>query len=109
MDDENHCGPVTRSAEVHEADNCALVIYDAFSPNDDGKNDVWNIHGIQTYPNCIVKVFNTWGNQVFSSKGYTQPWDGKFNGNALPAGTYYYIIELEPGGKTYSGTVNIVK
>ncbi len=109
VDDENHCGPVTKSAEVYEADNCALIIYDAFSPNDDGKNDVWNIHGIQAYPNCVVKVFNTWGNQVFSSKGYTQPWDGKFNGKTLPAGTYYYIIEIEPGGKTYSGTVNIVK
>ncbi len=109
VDDENRCGPVSRTAEIPQAENCELVIYNAFSPNGDGKNEEWHIRGIQAYPNCVVKVFNTWGNQVFSSKGYTQPWDGTYNGKTLPAGTYYYIIELEPGGKTYSGSVNIVK
>jgi gliding motility-associated-like protein len=107
--DDNNCGPVTSSVEVIMADNCSLVIYNAFSPNGDGKNEVWHIRGIETYPNCVVKVFNTWGKQVFSSKGYTEPWDGTYNGKTLPAGTYYYIIELGPGEKTYSGTVNIVK
>jgi len=110
VDDENHCGPVSKSAEVPEAENCELVIYDAFSPNGDGVNDKWNIPGIQqSYPNCVVKVFSSWGTQVFSSKGYTQPWDGTFDGKALPAGTYYYIIDLGPGEKKYSGTVNIIK
>ncbi len=109
VDDQNHCGPVSKDAEVTEADNCGLVIYDAFSPNGDGTNEVWNIRGIQSYPNCVVKVFNSWGTQVFSSKGYTQPWDGTLDGKSLPAGTYYYIIDLGPGEKKYSGTVNIIK
>ncbi len=109
VDDANHCGPVTRTAEVTESASCELIIYDAFSPNGDGVNDLWNIHGIEMYTNCMVRVFNSWGKQVFSSKGYTKPWDGTYKGKALPAGTYYYTIDLGPGEKSYSGTVNIIK
>jgi gliding motility-associated-like protein len=86
-----------------------ITIYDAFSPNADGKNDVWNIRNIQAYPNCVVKIFNSWGIAVFDSKGYDEPWDGKHNGNELPAGTYYYYIDLGDGNETFTGTVNIVK
>ena len=86
-----------------------IIIYDAFSPNADGKNDVWNIGNIQSYPNCIIKIFNSWGTAVFTSDGYDEPWDGKHNNNDLPAGTYYYYIDLGNGNGTYTGTVNIVK
>ncbi len=74
-----------------------MVVYDAFSPNGDGKNDVWHIPGIENYPNCSVKIFNTWGVAVFTSKGYGTPWDGKYKGNDLPSGTYYYVIDPGDG------------
>ncbi|UCH15610.1 MAG: gliding motility-associated C-terminal domain-containing protein, partial [Bacteroidales bacterium] len=86
-----------------------IIIYDAFSPNADGKNDVWNIGNIRSYPGCKVKIFNSWGIAVFISAGYDEPWDGKHNDNDLPAGTYYYYIDLGNGNGTYTGTVNIVK
>ncbi|MBN2613961.1 MAG: gliding motility-associated C-terminal domain-containing protein [Bacteroidales bacterium] len=86
-----------------------LIIYDAFSPNGDGKNDVWNIGNISSYPDCKVKIFNAWGNTVFTSDGYSQPWDGKFNGKELPSGTYYYVIDPGNGTETLTGPVNIVK
>jgi gliding motility-associated-like protein len=86
-----------------------ITIYDAFSPNADGKNDVWNIGNIQDYPDCVVKIFNTWGTAVFSSNGYEEPWDGKHNGKELPSGTYYYYIDLGDDNGIYTGTVNIVK
>ncbi|MFO7658945.1 MAG: gliding motility-associated C-terminal domain-containing protein [Bacteroidales bacterium] len=86
-----------------------LIIYDAFSPNGDGKNDVWNIGNIGSYPNCKIKIFNAWGNTVFTSDGYSQPWDGKYNGKELPSGTYYYVIDPGNGTENLSGPVNIVK
>jgi gliding motility-associated-like protein len=86
-----------------------IVIYDAFSPNDDGKNDVWNIPGIGNYPNCSVKIFNTWGVAIFTSKGYGIPWDGKYKGNDLPSGTYYYVIDPGDGSGELSGPVSLVK
>jgi gliding motility-associated-like protein len=57
-----------------------------------------------------VKIYNSWGSLVFNSAvGYPEPWDGTYNGKALPAGTYYYIIDLDNGENPKSGTVNIIK
>jgi gliding motility-associated-like protein len=86
-----------------------IKIYDAFSPNADGKNDVWNIYNISLYLKCSVTIINTWGSKVFTSNGYTTPWDGKYNDKDLPAGTYYYIIDLGDGSGVYSGPVSIVR
>ncbi len=86
-----------------------LAAYDGFSPNGDGKNDVWNIPGIDKYPNCTVKIFNTWGIEVFTSKGYGTPWDGKYKGNDLPAATYYYVIDPGDGSSELTGPVSLVK
>jgi gliding motility-associated-like protein len=87
----------------------SLKVFDAFSPNGDGKNDVWHIRNIEYYPNCSVKIFNIWGVAVFTSKGYGIPWDGKHNGNDLPSGTYYYVIDPGDGSGTLTGPVSIVK
>ncbi|MGY6562593.1 MAG: T9SS type B sorting domain-containing protein [Luteibaculaceae bacterium] len=65
-----------------------------FSPNGDGINDFWEIDNINEYPNAVVEVYTRWGQLVFRSVGYSRPWDGTFNGEPLPIGTYYYIIEL---------------
>jgi gliding motility-associated-like protein len=86
-----------------------LKIYDAFSPNGDGVNDAWNIENISKYPNCKVIIFNSWGNHVFSSNGYSEPWNGSYKGKELPAGTYYYIIDLGDGSDELSGPVSIVR
>ncbi len=88
-----------------------FTIYNAFSPNDDAWNNVWNIPGIEKYPNCVVKIFNSWGTVVFNSPlGYPVPWDGKLsNGNTVPAGTYYYVIDLGDGSKILSGTLSVIK
>lgn len=85
------------------------VIPTAFTPNNDGKNDVWNIKYLDTYPNATVEVFNRFGNKVYASLGYTEPWKGKFNGEDLPVGTYYYIINPNSGRKTISGAVTILR
>ncbi|MCJ8166721.1 gliding motility-associated C-terminal domain-containing protein [Pontibacter sp. E15-1] len=80
-----------------------------FTPNQDGINDTWEIENITKYQNCRVKVFNQWGNMVFASEGYKEPWDGRFKGKELPIATYYYIIELGQNEKPISGSVTIVK
>ena len=56
-----------------------------------------------------MTIFNTWGNKVFTSTGYAEAWDGKYNGKDLPAATYYYVIELGDGTPAYTGSVNIVR
>ncbi|MGD2033774.1 MAG: gliding motility-associated C-terminal domain-containing protein [Bacteroidales bacterium] len=107
-EDSNPCSSDTLIVLIMELSN-KLVIYDAFSPNNDGINDVWNIENIDLYPACKVVIFNTWGNQLFSSDGYTEPWDGKYNGRDLPSGTYYYTIDPGDGSEVLSGPVSIVR
>ncbi len=85
-------------------------IYDALSPNGDQKNDVWYIKNIQRYPNAQVRIFNRWGNRVFESdKGYPKPWDGTFEGNPVPPGAYYYIVDLGQGLTPKSGSITVVR
>ena len=67
-----------------------------FDTNNDGQNDQWVIRGIDDYPDCRVEVYNRWGNPVFVSQGYRQPWDGKSGGQDLPPAIYQYVIK--PGG-----------
>jgi len=85
-----------------------LKIPNAFSPNGDGVNDRWEIDGLKPYPDCTVSVFNRWGQEVYKSIGYQNPWDGKYKGNPVPLATYYYVITLT-GKKIYSGWVVVLR
>lgn len=73
-----------------------LNIPNAFSPNNDGLNEVWVITGLEKYPDTEVTVFNRWGNVLFKDdSGYNKPWDGTItSGEKVPFGTYYYVIDL---------------
>ncbi|MDP3468636.1 MAG: PKD domain-containing protein [Daejeonella sp.] len=83
----------------------------AFSPNNDGMNDLWNVKYLESYANATVKVFSRYGGIVYqSNKGYAIPWNGQFNGIDLPVGTYYYIIDPKTKGrKVISGAVTILR
>ncbi|MES2847955.1 MAG: PKD domain-containing protein [Bacteroidota bacterium] len=70
-----------------------LYIPSAFSPNGDGKHELWNIPAINGSPAALVTIFNRWGQIVFQSHGYTNPWDGSYKGVQQPSGAYYYIIQ----------------
>ncbi|MFM6976005.1 MAG: PKD domain-containing protein [Sphingobacteriaceae bacterium] len=81
----------------------------AFTPNGDGKNDVWNIKYLESYEHATVEIFNRYGQKVFSSLGYKAPWDGTQNGVELPVATYYYIITPGNGRKPIVGSLTIIR
>jgi len=74
------------------------IIPTAFTPNNDGDNDVWELPYIDIlFPKNQVFVYNRWGNLLYTSKkgAYaTQAWDGNFEGKPLPVGSYFYVIEF---------------
>jgi gliding motility-associated-like protein len=80
-----------------------------FTPNGDGINDFWEIPHLGDYPGCIVEVYNTAGTLLYRSVGYPTPWDGKWNGQQLPAGTYYYVIDPKNGRGRSAGYVTILR
>jgi gliding motility-associated-like protein len=81
----------------------------AFTPNDDGINDTWDIKYIGQFPNCTVEVMNRYGKKVFYSIGYPIAWNGKISGTNLPVGTYYYIIRLSNDVKLLTGYLAIIR
>jgi gliding motility-associated-like protein len=85
------------------------VIPNIFSPNGDGINDRWVIEHLESYPGCIIQLFNRYGQQVLKMVNYTTPWDGKINGKDAPVGTYYYIIDPRNGRQPMTGYVDIIR
>lgn len=89
-----------------------LIIPTTFSPNDDGTNDKWEITGIHKYPNCFVRIYNRWGQEVFQSVGYSasKAWDGKDGNAKLSEGVYFYIVELrDEDSRKYDGTITLIR
>lgn len=86
-----------------------LVIPSAFTPNQDGVNDTWEIQGIAGYPNASINVFNRWGRLVFHSRGYPLAWDGTAGGIPLPPGVYYYLIDPGIFLAPISGSLSIIR
>jgi gliding motility-associated-like protein len=85
-----------------------VKVPNAFSPNGDGINDTWEIPSLPAYPGAEVEVFNRFGQRVYLSYGYSKAWDGKQNGQALPYGTYYWIIRPKNGRAPMNGSVTII-
>lgn len=88
-----------------------IVFPNGISPNGDGSNDTWIIDNIDQFPNCVVEVYNRWGELLFRSEGYNDPWDGTYKGEQLPVGTYYYIINLndELYPEAFTGPITILR
>ena len=88
----------------------------AFTPNNDLNNDTWEIRDLDSnYPENIVRVYNRWGNTLFEhvstpTNPYDQNrWDGTYNGDALPVGSYYYVIDSnDDSGEVFTGSVSIL-
>ncbi|MNK35353.1 PKD domain protein [compost metagenome] len=74
------------------------VIPKGISPNGDGMNDTFNLSAFDVK---YLGIFNRYGQEVFSHENYTDQWYGQGNnGDELPTGTYYYVIERTTGERT---------
>jgi gliding motility-associated-like protein len=88
-----------------------LYVPSGFTPNGDGKNDVWQIPGLALYPGALIQVFNRNGELVYQTKDYTnRPWDGKYKGTAQPNAVFVYVIQLNDTSKRIlKGYVTIIR
>ena len=91
---------------------CFLQGAPSFSPNGDGINDVWYVGNIGYYDEFLIQVYNRWGQKVFESRKDMEGWDGKWNGQPVPDGTYYYIAEFTDkyfGKQKKNGSITILR
>lgn len=85
-----------------------ITVCNFITLNGDGKNDVWYVIGIEFFNDTEVTVFNNQGQIVFTKTQYQNDWAGTFNGDALPDGAYYYVVEVGELSKTVKGILTIV-
>jgi gliding motility-associated-like protein len=93
----------------------AVVVYNAVSPNGDGKHDFLELENVELFPANTVVILNRWGDIVFEIDGYdnsSNVFEGRSNrgGNGeLPSGTYFYEIDLKNGDKLINGFFTLRK
>ena len=88
---------IVERALIHGADAVSLDIPTAFTPNGDLSNDTWKIVPLKSaeeFEQASVRIYNKSGILVFEAIGFQKEWDGKLNGELLPADVYFYTIDL---------------
>ncbi len=109
------CGVVTveRMIRVPDcSDSCSVWIPSAFTPDGDGVNDTWGWPGECLPKDFSVKVFDRWGELVYTSTDPFKPWDGSHGGKPSPTGVYVYRVDyqlLYQERKEVTGTVTLVR
>ncbi len=93
-----------------------LTVYNEFSPNGDGANESFIIDCIENYPNNKLEIYNRYGKLVYSKNKYANDWDGTANvsgavskNEQLPAGTYYYVLDVGANGIIKTGWLAITR
>lgn len=80
----------------------------AFTPNGDNLNDVFTVYA-QYVEAFEMKIFNRWGELLFTTKDLEQGWDGKFKGVTQPEGTYAFVAKLtDLAGRTFNRSGSVV-
>ncbi len=93
--DEKYVEPSTRC-------ECPVFLPNAFSPNNDGINDNFFLFNADNLVLEFFKVYNRWGQEVFSTTNPEFGWEGNYNGKKSEAGTYFYYVKytcLNSGNK----------
>jgi gliding motility-associated-like protein len=94
--DANNCKDSLQST-VEYADCCTPFVPTAFTPNGDGRNDLFHVKVKGDMKLIAFKVFNRFGQMVYTGEDVEAGWDGTVNGTAQEIGTYYYFIKATCG------------
>ncbi|PWU04181.1 MAG: PKD domain-containing protein [Bacteroidetes bacterium] len=94
----------TSLQQIKVVASCYIAIPSAFTPNGDGLNDY--LYPLNAYKadNLIFKVYNRFGQEVFSTTDWTKKWDGTINGKPQSTGTYVWFLQYthRDTGKQYN-------
>jgi len=107
---ETSCPPITANIKIKILPG--IHPYNVMTPTNDGLNDVFFVENIsekEIYTDVIIKIFDRWGQQVFSSKGNKPQFDALANPYKLPTGTYVYSIKPEEDYPEVVGEITIIR
>ncbi|WP_125722752.1 Ig-like domain-containing protein [Flavobacterium ustbae] len=72
-----------------------LVFPPFFTPNNDTYNDIWEVTGMENYPQATVTIFDRYGKLVAQLSRFKMSWDGTLNKVPLPASDYWYALQVD--------------
>ncbi len=116
LTDSNNCVNLDSSYILIENSSECFLIPEVVTPNNDGKNDVWHIQGLDPSISHSIEIFNRWGNRIFNKTDFENDWDCRSNcgiiidekNGIVPTGTYFYILKTGgPNGTAYTGSLEI--
>src|SRR5262249_51919115 len=84
-----------------------IYVPNAFTPNSDGKNDIFEIVGYYPCEDLTLYIFNRWGELIYKKSGQHITWDGNYMDQRVKLEVYVYILE----GKYFSqnGTITVIR
>jgi gliding motility-associated-like protein len=88
-----------------------IFVPNTFTPNGDGKNDVFKVYG-NLIQKVHIQIFNQWGQKIFETTDVAGGWDGTYNGQAQPVGVYIYVVSaVMTDGRTINkkGSINLIR
>lgn len=118
---------ITYTVEVTDTSDCFTMEYNtnitvekkysvdvpsAFTPNNDGINDVIYVNGWGIKELIYFKIYNRFGELIFNSTDISTGWDGKFKGNAQGADIYNFIVKVETYNNTFlekKGNIQLIR
>lgn len=108
----NSCGSKRDSIEIFDECNFSIYMPSAFTPNNDGLNDVFRVPASNRNKLIRLKVYNRWGQKIFETKDINKGWNGMLRGQLQPVGVYIYFLTMESlnGNKiTKQGTITLIR
>lgn len=108
----NTCGTTTDEVLITKG-GCKVNVPTGFTPNHDGKNDLFKVLGVETVTGFHLQIFNRWGEVVFETTDKTKGWDGTVKGAASPTGVFVYVLKYTdtnlPGPQSVKGTFVLIR
>jgi len=95
--------------KVNVGDNIDCFAGNIITPNGDGYNDAFKIPCLESgnFDDNSLVILNQWGDEVFSASPYLNNWQGTFQNQKLPVGTYFYVLELGDVARPIQGFIII--
>jgi gliding motility-associated-like protein len=90
-----------------------IYIPNAFTPNNDGINDLWQAFGYKkAWIFCEVEVYDRWGEKIFQSTDINFGWDGKYRGTFVEPGEYVYtfkVVFVDDYSVSNKGSITVIR
>jgi gliding motility-associated-like protein len=89
-----------------------VYVPNAFTPNNDGKNDVFRILAADNNKKFKLLVYNRWGQLIYETTDISKGWDGQFKNIPQPTDVYIYYLEIQTASNkkiTKKGTVTLIR